>query len=691
MRVPQCLLKSIRSLVISSVTLAALAAGSQMMAADREVQTQPQSRAEIEPAIQKVYPALVRIYVVAEEPSGGRMERQRGAGSGAIISPDGYIVTNHHVAGNATRITCTLADGEEVEATKIGTDPMADIAVIKLKKASRKRPDAPLAVAGWGNSDELKVGDVVLAMGSPMAVSQSVTRGIVSNTQMIMPRSMAGGFRLDGEDVGQIVRWIGHDAVIFHGNSGGPLVNLRGEIVGINEIGLGSLGGAIPANLAKEIVNELIRHGHIARSWVGMEIQPRLKSDKSVKGALVAGVVAGSAADRAGIHAGDLLTSFRGRPVNVELLEQLPPLNQLLFATPVGGTVELSYVRDGKSHTASLKTEPLQRAVGEPAELKDWGIAVRDITRMMALERYRTDTHGVIVDSVRGGGGAATAKLPLQSDDVILKVEGEAIANAAGLRQLTAKIVEDKTDRVPVLVVFERDGKQLLTVVKVGQEENKNRPASAAKPWSSVNVQVLTSDLAEALDMAGKRGVRVTEVFKKQAAERAGVRVGDIIVAINGRAVNASQLGDREVFDTMIRRLPLGGTATLNIVREGKRLDVKMTLEAAPVSDENVKRWSDKDFEFTARELSYTDRVDMHIPEGIEGVLLQKVENGGWASLGGLHGEDFLMSINGKPVSNVADLKAALEAVRSEKPQRVVFFVRRGIHTRFCEVEPDYK
>jgi serine protease Do len=647
--------------------------------------------AEIETAIQKVYPALVRIYVVVEEPSDGRMERERAAGSGAIISKDGYVVTNHHVAGNAIRMSCTLADGEEVEAVRVGTDAMADISVLKLKLNTRKHPDAPLAVAAWGDSSRLKVGDVVLAMGSPMAVSQSVTKGIVSNTQMIMPKAMAGQFRLDGEDVGQIVRWIGHDAVIFGGNSGGPLVNPQGEIIGINEIGLGSLGGAIPSNLAKEVVRELIEHGRVKRSWLGVELQPRLKSGKDIGGVLVAGVVEGSPADRAGIKAGDILTRFRGQPLNAELPEHLPLINQAVFATPVGETVDVAFLRDGKEHVAKVTTEQLQRALGDPIELKSWGIAVRKITRMMALERRRKGTAGVLIDSIRGGSGAATAKLPLQSEDVILQVEGEPTDNIAALENVTAKILEDKTDLVPVLVLFERDTKQYLTVVKIGKQPDRPRPAFASKPWSSMSTQVLTSDLTESLKMEGQRGVRVTEVFKRQAADRAGVKVGDIILEVSGRKVNASLPGDCDVFDTMIRVLPLGKTAKLKIVRDGKPQVLTMALEASPSADDNVKRMLDTDFEIGARELSYTDRLNLQIPEGLQGVLLQKVETGGWASLGGLRGNDFVMNVAGKPTPTVADLKAVLDQVRKEKPRRVVFFVRRGIHTLYCEIEPDYQ
>jgi serine protease Do len=645
----------------------------------------------IQPAIDRVYPALVRINVVAAEPSDGRMKRLQAAGSGAIISSDGYIVTNHHVAGNATRMMCTLSSGEEVEAVRIGTDPMADIAVLKLKLDTRKHPEVPLAVAKWADSDTAKVGDVVLSMGCPMAVSQSVTKGIISNTHLIMPQFMEGSFRLDGEDVGQIVRWIGHDAIIFHGNSGGPLVNLQGQIVGVNEVSLGSLGGAIPSNLARHVVEEIIKTGHVTRSWTGMEFQPRLKSDKREHGVLIGGVIPGSPADKAGLQAGDLLLAIAGKPVDAEIPEQLPPVNLMTMNLPVGRPTEITYLRAGEKKTVKMKTELLQAAQGDSKELKEWGIAGRNITRMMALERHRESTAGVLIDSVRDGGSSANSKIPLQGDDIITKLNGKKVADLAALKEMTAKILADKkTPRVSVLVEFERKKKHVATVVKIGREEPRSDAAQPKKPWSSLATQVVTPDLLEPLGLKDKHGVRITEVYQGQSGDKAGFQIGDIIVAVDGSPLEVTQAEDDGVFELLIRRKSIGDEVAFEVLREGKPKSVKMKLEAPMQNATTPSSHTDADFEFSTRDLTYQDRIAQQLPSNVHGVIVTKVEGGGWASLGGLRPDDILMEVDGKAIDSIDELKPILAKIRKEKPRRTVFLIRRGIHSRFCEIEPDY-
>ena len=232
-------------------------------------------RSQIDSAIAKVKPALVRIRVVSTDYSEGREVKMQEVGSGAIITRDGYLITNHHVAGHAARIFCTLWNREEIEAELVGTDPLTDIAILKLK------PEHPVEFkpAEFGDSSKIQVGEYVLAMGSPMALSQSVTLGIISNTEMTMPRFWGSSrrFQLDGEDVGSLVRWIGHDAAIYGGNSGGPLVNLRGKIIGINEISYG-LSGAIPGNLAQSVADQIMAKGRVQRSWLGLDCAAALQA-----------------------------------------------------------------------------------------------------------------------------------------------------------------------------------------------------------------------------------------------------------------------------------------------------------------------------------------------------------------------------------------------------------------------------
>ncbi|MCX7007054.1 MAG: trypsin-like peptidase domain-containing protein, partial [Kiritimatiellaeota bacterium] len=153
---------------------------------------------DVDRAVNQMYQSLVRIMVVMESPRSGRLEKNLGAGSGAIISDKGYIITNHHVAGRGKRLICRMWDGEEVESRLVATDPLTDIAIVQLDLSKRKNKE-PLHVAKFGDSDKLKVGEVVLAMGCPAAVSQSVTKGIVSNTQLMLPSFLGGDFREEGE------------------------------------------------------------------------------------------------------------------------------------------------------------------------------------------------------------------------------------------------------------------------------------------------------------------------------------------------------------------------------------------------------------------------------------------------------------------------------------------------------------
>src|SRR5687767_14578000 len=311
-------------LIVVVLSLLAPAAPRAQQVSSPNGSSAPADSAAVYAALSKVAPSLVRIHVVSIDHEDGRELKREAAGSGTIITPDGHVVTNHHVAGKTKAIVCTLASREEIPAELVGTDPLSDIAVIKLKPARPRQ----FPVASFGTATTLQVGDRVLAMGSPLALSQSVTMGIVSNTEMIMPQLFwpFNRMTLDGEDVGSLVRWIGHDAPIFVGNSGGPPINLRDEIVCVNEISMG-LAGAIPADLARDVAMAIIKDGHVKRSWIGLDVQPLLKSAPAAKGALVAGTIAESPAAKAGIQPGDILLRLAGEDVTVRFAEEMPLFN----------------------------------------------------------------------------------------------------------------------------------------------------------------------------------------------------------------------------------------------------------------------------------------------------------------------------------------------------------------------------
>ena len=646
--------------------------------------------ADLHRAVDAVYPALVRIHVVFEEGRDGRMEKLRASGSGAIISDDGYIITNHHVAGRATRLICRLSNREEVDAELVGTDVLSDLAILKLDLSSRRDPKAKLPVAKFGDSDKLKIGEVVLAMGSPAGLSQSVTKGIVANTAMVMPNNL-GSFVLDGERVGELVRWIGHDAVIYPGNSGGPLVNLQGEIVGVNEVGVGSLGGAIPSNLAKTVAKELIAKGTVSRSWLGMEVQPLLKQMAKGKGVLVSSVLPESPARRAGIKPGDFITEVDGAPVQESRsLEDVPLFNRQVLGLPVGGQVTLKGLRQDQPMTWQLVTVAREPNEAKEAELKNWGLTVRDFTRVSALENHRKSKNGVLVDSVRSGGPCTESKPALKPEDIITRVNETAIADTAALRRFTADFTKGATEPKPVLVTFERETQELVTVAKVGPEVREDKPARPAKAWLGVQTQVLTSELAEALALEGKKGVRVTEVIPDSAAAKAGVKVGDVVLKLDGQVISASTPADQELFDNLIREYKVGSQAELAGVRDGKPFSLTAKLGRQPKPDSDQDEYKEEQFEFKARDLSLNDRLQERLGAVDKGVRINSVQRAGWAALAGLSPGDILLAVGGQPVESIAALRKAMAGLSETKPRRVTFFIKRGIRTEYLELEPKW-
>ena len=641
----------------------------------------PQAAPEIEAAgvpqaVLNVFPSVVRIFVVAEEPAGGRVEKLRGSGSGVIISPDGYVVTNHHVAGNTTHIVCNLSDHQEIPARLVGTDPLADIAVLKIDTNQLEHPDRPLPAASWGDSDAVQVGDPVFAMGSPAAISQSVTKGIVANDRMIMPKSDAEGMQLDGEDNGSVVRWLAHDATIFFGNSGGPLVNAAGEIIGINEIGFANLSGAIPGNLARSVVSSLIEHGEVPRTWSGITLQARL--DEAPEGALVADVAHDSPAAGAGIEVGDILLSLGSVKTDCRIDEDVPVVTSQVMSLPAGAVVEARYIRSGKVHTASLTLEPREPAQHRAREERRLGCTFSDISRSVKHRLGLPHQSGVLVRGVRPGSPASASTPPLGDDDVIVAVNNEPIA---GSSEFLVKL-DELQGKLALLTVL-RQNEELLLAVDLGDAPSRRAAARPKRAWIPIRTQVVTAELAEAIGLPNSGGVRVTQILP-DAGPGFPLQVGDIVTALDGKTIKARRASDSGLFRRLVERCRVGDEVTIALLRNGEALEAAVTFGAPPLSPALQETYEETALEFTCRDRAAADGNGDAGPER-GGVVVVDVARGGWADLGGLRKGDRIVKFNDTPMNSVEDLSRASEAVCTGQPDKIV------IVTRFLCLEPIWK
>jgi len=380
--------------------------------------------------------------------------KERSLGSGFIIDQAGHIVTNNHVIENAEKIKVKLTNGKEFNAEIVGRDPKTDIALVKAKGLEG------FETIKLGDSDDVEVGEWVVAIGSPFGLEHTVTAGIVSAKGRVIGSGPYDDF-------------IQTDASINPGNSGGPLVNMNGEVVGINTAIVSRSGGnvgigfAIPANLARGIIEQLQTSGAVTRGWLGVSIQdltPELADYyglKDGKGALVGEVFEGDPADKAGIKAKDVIIEVDGKKI-----EDSRDLSRTIAEVPVGKKLTVKVLREGKERTFRVKIvkrtdEKETLAMKGPREETDLGMTVSPLTPQLARQFNLSETEGVVVVGVEKGGPADQAEV--QEGDLILEIDRKAITTLEDYHALIKRVKEGETVS---LLVRRRTGFVALTITK---------------------------------------------------------------------------------------------------------------------------------------------------------------------------------------------------------------------------------
>jgi serine protease Do len=638
----------------------------------------------------KVFPALVNISVITVSYWGGKEVKGGGTGSGTIISPDGYIITNQHVANDGRRFRVTLSDKREVPATLVGEDPLTDLAIIKIDPSD---VGAPLPHANFGESDALIVGDTVMAMGSPFSLSRTVTLGIVSNTERVF--TSFGGDEteemvFEAGTTGIFTNWIQHDALINPGNSGGPLVNMRGEVVGVNALGGMGNGFAIPAALAQPVARELIARGEVVRSQIGVALKSLKRSDFT-QGVLVNSVEEDGPADKSGIKAGDLILAMNGAPITVRFPEEVPATLRTIASMPVGSAVAVRVRRGPQDFDATITTEKLLKERGDQSALRLWGVSVTQITERIALNRKLKDRNGALVTGVRSGSPSETSEPPLRGGDIIRSVNSRPVDSVDALVREYRAIMS--MDPIPeyVLITFDRGQGNQVTVIKPRPDKKDDPPREVPKAWIGAATQPVLKELAEQLGHKETLGFRVTRVYPGTLAAGSSLRVGDIIHTLNGEAVSPRTLQDSGLFQRRVRQLSISGEATLGVLRDGNTLDIKVGLERTRIGPDEALKDSNKDFDLSVRELTFFDRDDRTWDESVQGVLVESAESAGWAGLAGVQPGDLIQRIAGDSITDIATHRKAMDKLAKDQPARVTFVVLRGNRTFFFFAEPDWK
>ena len=392
-------------------------------------------------------------------------------GSGLLFDASGVVLTNEHVVERAEKVSVIVPGRPgRYRAEVVGTDKQTDLAVLRIEPGAEEEP---LPVAELGDSDDVKVGEWVVAIGNPYGLDGTVSLGIIS---------------AKGRDLGadQLLNdFIQTDAMIDRGSSGGPLVNLQSQVIGINSRGQGrGIGFTIPINTVKQVASELLGDGRIARGYLGVSIQAfsRELADywqmTDVHGVIINGVAPGSPAEGAGLRVGDIVTQLDGERLQAEKEEDIGQFQRLVARTPIGSEVRLGIVRDGNEHALVAKLVRQPKLVPDEQET-DFGFTVQEVTENLYRQHRLNQRDGVLVSFVERGSEAAEAGMA--NGDLIVQVEDEAVADIDGFRTSLRGVNADS----PFLVRARRgsDMRFLLIVPRSARSEARTR-ASGETPGS---------------------------------------------------------------------------------------------------------------------------------------------------------------------------------------------------------------